>query len=320
MSRSVTLSTMEYKDYYQILGVKKDASKDEIKKAYRKLARQHHPDINPNKKNTNTKFAEINEANEVLSDDKKRKKYDSLGADWQKYQNTEQKQGFDWSKYGSAGDGGRTYTVHEGDLNDLFGEGEFSEFFNNLFRSQQGTRQARSKKFTFRGHDYQAELNLNLEEVYTKVVKIITLNDQKLRITLEPGIKDNQTIKLKGKGGPGVNGGENGDLYITLKIKLHPVYKREENDLYMDVPVSVYKAILGGEQTVKLLSGTIKLKIPPETKNGTTFRLKGKGLPEYGKKSNYGDLYIRIVLETPQGLSKREKELIRELAQISGES
>ncbi|MFC1574082.1 J domain-containing protein, partial [Candidatus Latescibacterota bacterium] len=204
--------------------------------------------------------------------------------DWQKYQSMEQKQGFDWSKYGSAGDRGRSYTVHEGDLNDLFGEGEFSEFFNNLFGSQQGTRQARSKKFTFRGQDYQAELNLNLEEVYTKVVKIITLNDQKLRITLEPGIKDNQTIKLKGKGGPGINGGENGDLYITLKIKLHPVYKREEKDLYMDVPVSVYKAILGGDKTVKLLSGTIKLKIPPETKKWHNIPHKRQGISRVRKK------------------------------------
>jgi curved DNA-binding protein len=313
---------MEYKDYYKILGVDKNATKDEIKRAYRKLARQYHPDINPNNKKATAQFADINEANDVLSDDEKRRKYDMLGADWERYQSTGQQgpqQGFDWSKYGT-GEGTGSYEFHTDDLNDMFGEGGFSDFFQSFFRSQQGQAHGQTKKYARKGQDYQAELYLDLEEAYTKTVKTITINDQNLRFTLEPGTRDNQTIKMNGKGGPGINGGKNGDLYITLKIKPHPVYKREGNDLFMDVPVSVYKAMLGGEQTVKLLSGSVKVKIPAETRNNTTVRIKGKGFPIYGEKGKFGDLYIRLELEIPRKLTEREKELVTELAQIRGES
>jgi curved DNA-binding protein len=308
---------MEYKDYYKILGVGKSATREEIKKAYRRLARAHHPDINPGNKEATARFAEINEANEVLSDNEKRRKYDALGADWRKYQSAGQKEDFDWSKYGSGG--GQTYTFGAGDLNDLFGAGGFSEFFNNLFGTERPGGRARTGSIALPGADYHAELPLELEDAYTTCVKTITLNGESMRITLEPGMRDNQTIKLKGRGGPGVNGGANGDLYITLKIKLHSIYRREENDLFMDVPLDFYKAVLGGEQIVKTLGGAVKLKIKPETKNGTTLRLKGRGFPVFGKKGEYGDLYIKLELETPQGLSGREQELVKELARLRGE-
>jgi curved DNA-binding protein len=308
---------MEYKDYYKILGVGKNASKEEIKKAYRKLAREYHPDINPDNKQATDRFAEINEAHEVLSDDAKRGKYDSLRADWQQYQGTGQKEGFDWSKYGTGG--GESGAFYQGDADDLFGAGVFSDFFRSIFGTEQGGGRRRARTIRMQGPDYHAELPLDLEEAYTTCVKTINLNGQSMRITLQPGLRDNQTIKLKGKGGPGVNGGDRGDLYITLKINLHPVYRREGNDLFMEVPVGFYKAVLGGEQIVNTLSGALKLKIKPETDNGTTYRLKGRGFPVYGKKGECGDLYIKLLLETPHGLSGPEKELVKELARLRGE-
>lgn len=314
---------MKYRDYYKILGLSKNATKDEIKKAYRSLARKYHPDINPNDKKATKIFADINEANEVLSSDEKRKKYDALGSDWQEYQNagpqgTTQQQGFDWSQYGQ-GTGSQSYTVTEDDLNNMFGGGGFSEFFQNFFSSSQGKSGGASNKFARKGMDYQAELELKLEEAYNKTIKTITINDKNLKITLEPGIRDGQIIRLKGQGGLGVNGGANGDLFITLNIKPHPVYEREGDDLIMELGVSVYKALLGGEKTIKLLSGSIKIKIAPETRSGTTLRVKGKGFPVYRKKDEYGDLYIKLVLDLPTKLTEREKELITELAQIRGE-
>ncbi len=311
---------MEYKDYYKILGVDKNASHEEIKKAYRRLARQLHPDINPNKKEATARFAEINEANEVLSDDAKRRKYDALGDDWRNYQSQGRPGGFDWSRYET---GGEADGHAEGDLNDLFGAEAFSDFFRSIFgMAGGGARHGGlhgSGKIAMKGADYYAELPLTLEEAFATCVKTISLDGRDLRLTLEPGMRDHQTIKLKGKGGRGVNGGENGDLFITMKIQLHPVYKREGDDLFMDLPVSFYKAVLGGEQIVKLLAGTIKITIKPETKNGTVFRVPGKGFPVYGQKGRYGDLYIKLTVETPQGLSDREKELVAELARLRGE-
>lgn len=313
---------MEYRDYYKILGVSKDATKDEIKKAYRKLARKYHPDINPHDKKATSMFADINEANEVLSSDEKRKKYDALGTDWQQQQtnsrNGSQQQGFDWSQYGNN-TGNQSQSFSEDDLNNMFGEGKFSDFFQSFFSSGQGRRGSSAKTFARKGQDYQAELYLEIEEAYKKTVKTLAINGQNIRITLEPGIKDSQVIRLKGKGGPGINGGANGDLFITLKIKPHPVYKREGDDLIMELGVSVYKAMLGGEQIIKLISGSIKVKIAPETQSGTTLRIKGKGFPVYRKKDEFGDLYIKLVLEVPTKLSEKEKKLITELAQIRGE-
>lgn len=313
---------MEYKDYYQILGLSKKAGKDEIKKAYRKLARKYHPDINPKNVDTASRFSEINEAYEVLSHDDKRQKYDRLGADWQQYQNSDQKKssqqsGFDWSHYAAGGNSGAQSFSQE-DLNDMFGKGNFSDFFQSFFSSGEYSPHKPKAGYSMKGQDLSAKLFLDIGEAFTKTIKTIVLDGQKLRITLDPGIRDNQIIKLKNKGAPGINGGENGDLFITIKINPHPLYKREGDDLFMDMPVSIYKALLGGEQTIKLISGSIKVKIKPETLSGTTLRIKGKGFPHYRKKEKFGDLYIKVILDLPTKLSRKEKELISELAQIRG--
>lgn len=295
---------MEFKDYYKILGVDKSATKEEIKKQYRKLARKYHPDVNPGDKSAGAKFADINEAHEVLTDDEKRRKYDILGADWQQYA------GFNPNQ--STGRSGTPFTFQDGDLNDLF-EG-FSDFFKTFFGDLFSGFDQGKKTYSKQGQDYKTELEITLEEAYTKCVKVIKVNGQNLRITLMPGMKDGQTIKLKGKGGPGINGGKNGDLYITIRIPLHPVYRRVENDLFLEIPINIYKALLGGEEEINVLSGRFKIKIPPETENGTTFRLKGKGFPVYNKPGKTGDLYVTVSLKISKNLTDKEKKALRELA------
>ena len=313
---------MDYKDYYKILGVDKNGTKEEIKKQYRKLARKYHPDVNPTDKDAAHRFAEINEANEVLTDDDKRKKYDTLGSDWQRYQSTGHAGDFDWSKYAYAGGGdsrGRTFS--EGDLNEMFGGmGGFSDFFRSIFGQGSQTSGGQRATFAFKGQDIHAELAIPLEEAYSGSIKVININNKNLRITLNPGIRDGQTIRLNGKGQPGINGGGNGDLYITFLVQLHPDYKRISDDLHMGIPVSIYTALLGGSLSVKTLSGKFKLNLPPETKNGTVFRLKGRGFPVYGNKRSHGDLYVKVNLRLPERLTSKEKELVKELASLRNET
>ena len=344
---------MEYKDYYKILGVDKNASKDEIKKAYRKLARKYHPDVNPNDTEASKKFSDISEAQEVLTDDEKRKKYDQLGADWQRYQSAGGAGDFDWSKYatgGASAGGGQTY-YYSGDWEDIFGEagGGFSDFFKNIFGGFGGGGFSRgftqddfsagpftggrsrgtgggfggtgfgTGGFGMTGQDLSAELTISLEEAYSGCTRVIDVGGKKMRITLDPGIKDGQTIRLKGKGGAGAQGGPAGDLYITIRVTVHPDYRREGDDLFMDVPVSVYTAMLGGDLDVQSMAGTYKLKIPPETQSGTTFRLKGRGFPKYGKAKQFGDLYVKVNIHVPKNLSREEKELVRKLAALRNE-
>ncbi|MCC3154122.1 J domain-containing protein [Hymenobacter sp. BT770] len=313
---------MDYKDYYKALGVEKTATAEQIKKAYRKLARQHHPDVNPNDKGAEQKFKEINEANEVLSDPEKRKKYDQFGADWQRYQQQpsgagrggQPGGGFDWSQYtqggGGFGQGGQ------------FGEDEdFSDFFSSLFGGMGGggRRAGGGGSRPGAGADYQAELELTLEEAYHGGPRTITVNGKNLRLNIQPGVADGQTIRLRDQGGPGRNGGPNGSLLITFRIKPDARYARTGDDLTQDVPVSIYKALLGGEQTVETLSGPVKIKLKPETQNGTRLRLRGKGFPVYKHQGQFGDLYLRLNLTLPQHLTPQEKELIQQLAALRPE-
>jgi len=301
---------MEYRDYYKILGVDKDASKEEIKKAYRKLARKYHPDINPTDKDATNKFADINEAHEVLIDDEKKKKYDSLGADWQQYQSSGARaEDFDWSRYEKARSG---TTYYEGRWKDVFEGQDFSDFFRSIFGG-------REYSYAMRGQDLKAEFTVSMEEAFHGCARIINLNGKNMRITLDPGIWDGQTIRLKGKGNPGINGGKNGDLYITLRVFPRPDYERDGDDLLTETAINLYTALLGGEWEVETLSGTYKLKIPPETQNGTVFRLKGKGFPKYKKKGTFGDLFVRTVVEMPKKLNSQEKELIQQLASMRSE-
>jgi curved DNA-binding protein len=304
---------VDFKDYYKILGVDKNASADEIKKVYRKLARKHHPDVNPNNKEAEEKFKEISEAYEVLSDPEKRKKYDQLGADWKRYEQAGHGGGggFDWSKY-SQGGGQYQYKT---DFED-FGGG-FSDFFESIFGGfGQRTRQG-GGRHAFKGQNYQADLDIALEEAYRGTARILNINGQQLRINIKPGVADGQKLRLAGKGGQGANGGQAGDILIHLHVRPDSRYRLKGNDLYKDQPVDLYTALLGGEITVDTLDGSaIKMKIPAETQNGATLRLKGKGFPIYGKIDEHGDLYLKIQIQLPKNLTEKEKELVRELAAV----
>jgi curved DNA-binding protein len=289
-------------DYYKILGVDKNATPTEIKSAYRKLARKLHPDLNPNDKDAKRKFQEINEANEVLSDPEKRKKYDQYGENWkhvEEYKNAQQ-----YQEQASASSGQSYQRVQD--------EGEFSDFFESLFGGFGGT--GRSRQVKFRGEDYTAELHLGLTDAFETHQQTLTVNNKKIRITIPAGIENGQTIKIAGHGGQGMNGGPNGDLYITFHIANHPDFRRSGNDLYTTADLNLYTAVLGGEITIDTLDGKVKLKVNPETQNGNKIKLKGKGFPIYKSKGQFGDLYITYRIKIPTGLTAKEKELFYELS------
>jgi curved DNA-binding protein len=317
---------MDFIDYYKILGVNKNATQDEIRAAYRKLARKHHPDLNPNDKEANKKFQQINEANEVLSDPDKRKKYDQYGKDWQHAEAFEKAKqssgsrsrrsqgaysggGFEGFSGGFGGGGGGASSFEDG--------GEFSDFFESLFGRGSTSGAGRSRN-RFRGQDLQAELHLTLASAYQTHQQVLTVNGKNIRITIPAGVENGQVIKLKGHGSPGINDGPDGDLYITFVIEEDPRFRREGNDLYEKFSLDLYAAVLGGEITVDTLGGKVKLKIKPETQNGTVMRLKGKGFPVYKKEGEFGDLYLTMEIKIPEKLSEKEKALFRELAR-SGE-
>jgi curved DNA-binding protein len=311
---------MEYKDYYKTLGVDKKASKDEIKKAYRKLALKYHPDKNPGNKSAEEKFKEISEANEVLSDPEKRKKYDTLGSDWKQYQNAGGP-GYGYSQYGQ--EGRRPNVQYEqGDINDIFGgESGFSDFFKQFFGGgfsgfQSGGRGTGRQPRASKGQDYEAEFTITLEEAYFGVTKVLNVNNEKLRITIKKGVTDKQVLRLKGKGSKGANGGINGDLLLTIRIAPHPNFIRKENDIYTDASLDIYTAVLGGNLQVHTFKGEMSIKIPKETEDGKTFRLKGIGMPYYDDNSKSGDLYVKVKLKIPKNLTKEETELFKKLSDI----
>lgn len=309
---------MEFIDYYKILGLDKNASQEDIKKAYRKLARQYHPDVNPNDKEAHKKFQQINEANEVLSDPEKRKKYDEYGKDW--------KHAEEFAKAREQHQRQYTYESGGSDFGQDFGSGNFSEFFESLFGGMGGSSRGnggrsegsgrRGRNVKFRGQDYEATLQLSLREAYTTHQRTITIDGKNLRITIPAGAESGQRIRLKGQGGPGVNGGPNGDLYITFQIAEDPQFKRLGNDLYATTEIDLYTAVLGGEATVETLSGKIKLKISPGTQNDTKVRVKGKGFPVYKQDGQFGDLYVTHKIKIPTQLTEKEKELFTELSKL----
>ncbi len=291
---------MDFIDYYKILGIDKSASDDAIKKAYRKLAGKHHPDLNPNDKEANKKFQQINEAHEVLSDPEKRKKYDQYGKDWQHAGQFEQAR----RQQQYRPETGQTFS---GD----FDGGDFSDFFSSLF----GGGKSRSPA-GFKGQDYSAELHLSLRDVAVTHQQTLTVNGKNIRITIPAGVENDQKIKIKGHGGPGANNGHAGDLYITFKIADDPKFKRLGADLYTTEEIDLYTAVLGGEATIHTLTGKVKLKLPPETQAGTKVRLKGKGFPVYKKESEHGDLFVTYNIKIPTGLSEKEKELFTQLSNL----
>jgi len=314
---------MDYKDYYKTLGVEKTATTEQIKKAYRKLARQYHPDVNPNDATAEQKFKEVNEANEVLSDPDKRQKYDQLGADYQRYQQAgagrgQGPGGFDWSQYAQGGGPGGAGGFGGFGGGQYGGESEdFSDFFSSLFGGMGGGGGRSSRPGA--GQDYQAELELTLQEAYEGGPRTITVNGKNLRLTIHPGVADGQTIRLRDQGAPGRNGGPSGSLLITLRILPDARYVRTGDDLTQDVPVPLYRALLGGEQTVDTLGGPVKIKLKPETANGSRLRLRGKGFPVYRQEGQHGDLYLRLNVQLPTNLTEEERGLIQQLARLRGE-
>lgn len=298
---------MAFIDYYKILGLEKSASADDIKKAYRKLARKYHPDMNPNDKEAEKKFKEINEANEVLSNAENRAKYDKYGENWkhgEEYERAQQQQRQQYSGGGFSG-------------GDFGGGGEdFSDFFQSMFGGAGGGfgRSSRgSASGKFKGQDVSAELTLSLRDAAKTHQQTFDINGKKVRITIPAGVYDGQQIKLKGHGNPGANGGPNGDLYITFNIAEDKDFKREGDNLRSSVEIDLYTAVLGGDVTIHTLDGSVNLKVKPETQNGTTVRLKGKGFPVYKKDGQFGDLYVTYTVKIPTNLTEKQKELFQQL-------
>ena len=298
---------MAYIDYYKILGIDKGATQDDIKKAYKKLARKYHPDLNPNDPEAHHKFQEINEANEVLGDPDKRKKYDQYGENWKHADEFEAQQRAYERQNRRTGQQEYTYWSTSDDGN------SFSDFFESMFGAHHNQEH---QMYGFRGEDYKAELHLSLREAAQSHKQVITVNGKNLRITVPAGVADGQTIKLKGQGGASTNGGPAGDLYITFVISNDNNFKRVGNDLYTTVQLNLYTAILGGEQTVETLDGKVKLKIQPGTQNNSKVRLKGKGFPLYKQEGAYGDLIVTFTIDIPTKLSDKQKELFREIQNL----
>ena len=290
------------RDYYAILGVSKDASEADIKKAYRKLAVKYHPDKNPNNKEAENKFKEINEAYEVISDPDKRKKYDQFGENWNRVneQGPPPGGGGQYQYYGGdAGGGGFNF---EGDPNDIF-----ESFFGG---SGFGGGRKNGK---MKGGDFQSETTITLEEAFHGTDRLLQLENQKLRIKLKPGSYEGQVIKLAGKGGPGRNGGPAGDLFITIHVMPHARYKRDGNNLVQTLNIDLFTAVLGGKQEVETLTGKISITIPAGTQNGKILRIKSKGMPVYGKTDQWGDLLLEIHVNIPEQLTDEQKELFKQL-------
>lgn len=295
---------MAYINYYKILGIEKSATENDIKKAYRKMARKYHPDLNPNDKEAETKFKQINEANEVLSHPENRKKYDEYGKDW--------KHAEDFEK---AKQQQQTQNPFQQQSGGNYSESDYSDFFESMFGGR-GASSRGGSGVGFRGQDYNAELQLDLKEVYTTTKRTLTINEKNIRLTIPAGVKNGQQIKIKGQGGEGVNGGPKGDLYIKFSIANSTEFKRNRNDLYKTVDLNLYSAMLGGELTVETLDSKVKLKVKPETQTGTKVKLKGKGFPVYKKEGEFGDLYITYNLKLPTQLTTKEKELFNKLQNL----
>ncbi|RNL56043.1 DnaJ C-terminal domain-containing protein [Pedobacter jejuensis] len=291
---------MEFIDYYQLLGITKAATAAEIKTAYRKFARKYHPDLNPDNKEAEQKFKAINEANEVLSDPEKRKKYDKHGKDWK---NAEQ--------FEKAAQQQQQHSYGGQNAKQSFGADDFSEFFASMYGAGNRGRQTK-----YRGQDLNAEVNLKLRDVYESRKQTLTVNGKQIRLTFPAGIENGQVIKIKDHGSPGANGGPNGDLYITFVVENNTLFKRNGNNLHLDVDLDLYKAMLGGEILIETFTGKVKLKVAPGTQSETKVKLKGKGFPIYKKENQYGDLYINFKVKLPTDLSDREKELFTELSNI----
>jgi curved DNA-binding protein len=300
-------------DYYQTLGVDKKASAEEIKKAYRKLARKYHPDVQQGNDETARKFKQINEANEVLSDPDKRKKYDTYGEQWQHADQIEKmrKQQGQQYTYNEGGDGFSDF--FHSVFGSMFGDGNpFASAGGQSFGGGRQTSRGRSSK----GQDYETEVNLSLEELLGNQKQTLSIDGRQIRISIPEGVADGQTIRVRGQGAASPYGGENGDLYVTFRIRRHALFERKEADLYLKADLDLYTAILGGDLEIHSLSGPIRLKIKPGTQNGTALRLRGKGLPVYKQSDQKGDLFVNLQIRLPESLDANEIALFQQLAEL----
>ncbi|MFZ5978544.1 MAG: DnaJ C-terminal domain-containing protein [Bacteroidota bacterium] len=309
---------MQYQDYYSLLGIAKSATADEIKKAYRKLAVKYHPDKNPNNKEAEDKFKQINEAYEVLGDPEKRKKYDTLGANWKQYEQS----GFSGNPFGGQGgnNGGGQYYQFQGDPSEFFGGAGsgFSDFFEAFFGGMRSNTKTKSRtpfgsssQFESRSSDLTGEVTISLQEAYTGTERLISTGTEKIKLNIKPGAYEGLQLKAKGKGIKN-SSGKAGDLYINVHVQPNTVFTRKENDLYMDLQVDVFTMLLGGKQEVITLGGKINLTLPECCANGKTMRLKGKGMPVYNQPGTFGDLYVTLHALIPTKLSAKQKSLLNE--------
>jgi len=302
---------MEFIDYYKTLGINKAASDSDIKKAYRKMARKYHPDVNPDNQEAEKKFKEVNEANEVLSNVDNRKKYDKYGKDWkhgEQYEQSSRQQTNQSSRQ-------RNPFGQGGGQGDFGGGADYTDFFESMFGGAGGGRRS-GGRVNYRGQDFNAELKLDLKDVYVTDKRTITVNGKNIRLTIPAGVSNGQEIKIKGYGGEGVNGGPKGDLNIRFVIENLTQFKRDGDHLYANVDLDLYTAVLGGDLMVDTFDGKVKLKVAPETETGTKVKLKGKGFPVYKKEGVFGDLYITYQLVIPKNLSAEEKELFIQLSKL----
>lgn len=307
---------MDFKDYYKVLGVSSTATADEIKKAYRKLAIKHHPDKNKGDKVSEEKFKAISEANEVLKDEKKRKEYDNLAEDYKNYQQQGGKQGFDgYNQKKQQQQQQSNPFQNRGNTGQQFDDETMNDFFSNMFGGQ-NNRNSQSRKQDLKGQDFTATMKISLEDAYSGTTQQVQLENQKLAMTIKPGVTEGQILRLKGKGGKGINGGQDGDLMITVQVLENQIFKRKENDLYSTIEVDLYTAILGGKTEVKTLKGKTSISILKETPNGKVVRLKKMGMPVFNKLDDFGDLYATISVKMPINLTTKEVELFNQLASL----
>jgi curved DNA-binding protein len=313
---------MEYKDYYEILGVPRDADEKAIKRAFRSLARKHHPDLNPDDPEAEKRFKDINEAHEVLGDAEKRAKYDSFGKEWRRYQTAGAPGGFDWNQW-SAGQapGGTQYTYASAeDLESLFGGGGgFSDFFETLFGRPRAPAGGGRRVSPRRGHDLEHPVAVTLEEAFHGTQRRIQKDGRMLEVSIPAGVRTGSKVRMRGEGQAGAAGGPAGDLMLRIEVLPHPRFERRGDDLHTTVEVPVAIAALGGEVPVETLTGPVQLRVPPETQNGRRIRLRGKGLPAVSDPDRRGDLYATVSLRLPTGLSAEERQLFERLRALRAE-
>lgn len=307
---------MDFKDYYEILGVPPSADKKTIQQTFRQLARKHHPDVNPGNKEAEEKFKTINEAYQVLSDVKQRKKYDELRAQYQQWQKTggQQQQDFDWQNWSSQPDqSGRVQYADPQDIEDLFGsESPYSDFFANIFGNSRGGRTA--PPGPRRGRDVEYEVDLTLEEAFYGAERSLEMDGRRIKAGIPVGVRTGSRVRLAGQAEPGQNGGPAGDLFLIIKILPNATFERVGDDLHMDVPLDIFTAIAGGEVRINTLEKLLTLTIPPHTNANQSFRIRGKGMPRLGDAKTRGDLFARIGLVLPDALTDQEVISIRALA------